>query len=301
MSESSGWSLSGRSKSPSNDSPKPSRKKERSGGSKIRIHSDSPSLQPESPKPSSPGSEHSSPPMSPMLTDLLTSLTASVPSPRDAEVALQQPRADAIPDDKSSKDAILKSNPASPKSAGRADSRGTPRVDRKDPTERLRGGSMAKMVEEKEKKLTTQLSEQQVAELKEAFSIFDKNGDGCISPDELRIFMETLGQKPTEKMVEALMREIDSDQDGEIDFDEFLQMMVSLLNPKDKEEEVSKIFSIFDPKGLGYIKEKDLIAAFTTIGDEAMPLKDVEEIIKAASRTVEGHIEFKSLMRLLVS
>lgn len=126
----------------------------------------------------------------------------------------------------------------------------------------------AKALEERQKQLTTQLSEQQVKELKEAFSIFDKNGDGGISNDELRIFLETLGmndqllapllpslpyikspflirvlinslkpsskkflsffsgQKPSDKDIARLMAEVDEDGNGEIDFDEFLQMMV---------------------------------------------------------------------------
>jgi len=178
---------------------------------------------------------------------------------------------------------------------------GTPKTDRKDRAGPTTSIAEAKAAEEKEKLLTDQLSEQQVKELKEAFSIFDKNGDGGISIGELRIFLETLGQKPTDREVAALMKEVDSNGNGEIDFDEFLQMMVRLLKPEDKEEEVSKIFSVFDPKGRGYIKEDDLVAAFTTLGDDAMPFKDVREIIKATEKTPEGHIDYKSLIKLLCS
>ncbi len=46
--------------------------------------------------------------------------------------------------------------------------------------------------------MVEQLSEQQIAEFKEAFSLFDKDGDGTITTKELGTVMKSLGQNPTE-------------------------------------------------------------------------------------------------------
>ena len=41
-------------------------------------------------------------------------------------------------------------------------------------------------------------TEEQIAEFKEAFSLFDKDGDGTITTKELGTVMRSLGQNPTE-------------------------------------------------------------------------------------------------------
>lgn len=60
-----------------------------------------------------------------------------------------------------------------------------------------------------------------------AFCVFDRNGDGKISPDELREVLSHEGVEGLlgQQTVEQIMSEIDSDGNGEIDFDEFMQMM----------------------------------------------------------------------------
>ena len=50
-----------------------------------------------------------------------------------------------------------------------------------------------------------------VVEYKEAFSLFDKNGDGNISSQELGIVMRSLGQNPTESELHDMINEVDVD------------------------------------------------------------------------------------------
>jgi len=50
-----------------------------------------------------------------------------------------------------------------------------------------------------------------LAEFKEAFSLFDKNGDGSISSKELGIVMRSLGQNPTEAELHDMINEVDVD------------------------------------------------------------------------------------------
>lgn len=43
-----------------------------------------------------------------------------------------------------------------------------------------------------------ELSEEQVASMREAFSLFDTDGDGRIAPSELGVLMRSLGGNPTQ-------------------------------------------------------------------------------------------------------
>ena len=49
------------------------------------------------------------------------------------------------------------------------------------------------------------------AELREAFGLFDKDGDGSISTKELGIVMRSLGQSPTDQEIESMINEVDVD------------------------------------------------------------------------------------------
>ena len=48
-------------------------------------------------------------------------------------------------------------------------------------------------------------------ELKEAFMLFDKDGDGTVTTKELATVMKSLGQNPTEADLLDMINEVDKD------------------------------------------------------------------------------------------
>ena len=64
-----------------------------------------------------------------------------------------------------------------------------------------------------------------LASYKEAFSVFDKDGSGTVSTSELGEIMSALGQNLSAEELDAIIKEVDADGSGEIDFDEFCACM----------------------------------------------------------------------------
>lgn len=56
-------------------------------------------------------------------------------------------------------------------------------------------------------------------ELREAFKVFDKDGNGFISAAELRHVMTNLGEKLTDEQVEEMIKEADIDGDGQVNYE----------------------------------------------------------------------------------
>ena len=102
------------------------------------------------------------------------------------------------------------------------------------------------------------LNEEQIAEIKEAFSLFDKNGDGKISSKELGTVMRSLGQNPTEAEIQSMINEVDTDRNGSLEFPEFLTMMAAKMKDTDTEEEIRDAFKVFDKDGSGLIDAAEL-------------------------------------------
>ena len=64
-------------------------------------------------------------------------------------------------------------------------------------------------------------------EIREAFRVFDKDGNGFISPAELRYVMTKMGQELTDEEVDQMIQEADLDGDGQVNYREFVKMMTA--------------------------------------------------------------------------
>ncbi|XP_010412895.1 PREDICTED: probable calcium-binding protein CML32 [Camelina sativa] len=63
--------------------------------------------------------------------------------------------------------------------------------------------------------------------LREAFDLYDKDRDGKISASEIHMVLKGLGEKKTMEECVAMVRAVDKNGDGFVDFEEFKIMMTS--------------------------------------------------------------------------
>merc|ERR1719438_466397 len=68
--------------------------------------------------------------------------------------------------------------------------------------------------------------EQMKEELKEAFRIYDKEGQGFITNEVLKEILREIDSTLTENDLENIIEEVDEDGSGTMDFDEFQEMMM---------------------------------------------------------------------------
>ena len=68
--------------------------------------------------------------------------------------------------------------------------------------------------------------EQMKEELKEAFRIYDKEGQGFITNDVLKEILREIDSSLTEEDLDGIIEEVDEDGSGTMDFDEFQEMMM---------------------------------------------------------------------------
>ncbi|KAI9512012.1 calmodulin B [Russula earlei] len=139
--------------------------------------------------------------------------------------------------------------------------------------------------------MADQLSEGQISEFKEAFSLFDRDGDGTITTFELGTVMRSLGQNPTEAELQDMINEVDADGNGTIDFPEFLTMMARKMRDTDSEEEIKEAFKVFDKDGNGYISAAELRHVMTSLG-EKLTDREVDEMIREADIDGDGQINY---------
>merc|ERR1712166_254283 len=112
------------------------------------------------------------------------------------------------------------------------------------PPEQPQIGRAQKRTEETHRSnICDHLTEEQITEFKEAFSLFDKDGDGTITTKELGTVMRSLGQNPTQAELQNMINEVDADGNGTIDFPEFLNLMACKMKDTDSE--------VFDKDGNG--------------------------------------------------
>jgi len=139
-------------------------------------------------------------------------------------------------------------------------------------------------------------SEEQVAEYKEVFNLFDKNGDGAISVEELGRIINALGMKLTDMELQDMINEIGTDGGEVIDFQQFVSLMGRQSG--DKETEIREAFKIFDRDGDGRISANELKEVMLNMG-EKIGDKEIADIIKEADLDGDGEISYAEFVRMM--
>lgn len=77
-----------------------------------------------------------------------------------------------------------------------------------------------------------------------AFNHFDTDGSGSIDMSELGVAMKSLGFEPRKDDLKAMLGSMDDDENGTINFEEFLSMMTIKISESASKKECEKAFRV---------------------------------------------------------
>ncbi|XP_014206579.1 calmodulin-A-like [Copidosoma floridanum] len=150
------------------------------------------------------------------------------------------------------------------------------------------------------------ITKSQMRELREAFRLFDKDGDGAITKDELGSVMRSLGQFARAEELREMLEEIDTDGDGNVSFEEFVEIASNMgasassssTDQNQEEQELRDAFRVFDKRNRGYITASDLRAVLQCLGED-LSEDEIEDMIKEVDVDGDGRIDFYEFVRAL--
>ena len=140
--------------------------------------------------------------------------------------------------------------------------------------------------------MTDKLTENEISTYKDAFNLFDKDGNGTITLPELSIIMQSLGVSISEVDQESVLN------NGTIDFNDFLSVISTKKNISSETELIST-FKVFDKYGRGFITDTELLHIMTNLGEE-LSKDDALLMIREADINGDGKIYYEDFVKLIL-
>ncbi|MFS7950416.1 putative EF-hand domain-containing protein [Helianthus anomalus] len=106
-----------------------------------------------------------------------------------------------------------------------------------------------------------------------------------------------LGFEMTKEQIDEMMVEVDKDESGAIDFDEFVYMMTSKICERNNKQELTKAFNIIDHDKNGKISILDIKNIARELGEHLTDV-EIQSMVEEADRDGEFLHFFSSSTRL---
>uniref|UniRef100_A0A8B9YMZ7 Calmodulin-like protein 4 n=2 Tax=Bos mutus grunniens TaxID=30521 RepID=A0A8B9YMZ7_BOSMU len=142
------------------------------------------------------------------------------------------------------------------------------------------------------------LSQDQINEYKECFSLYDKQQRGKIKATDLLTVMRCLGASPTPGEVQRHLQTHRIDRNGELDFSTFLTIMHMQIKQEDPKKEILLAMLMADKEKKGYIMASELRSKLMQLG-EKLTHKEVEDLFREAGIEPNGKVKYDEFIQKL--
>ena len=95
-----------------------------------------------------------------------------------------------------------------------------------------------------------------------------------------------------------MINDLDKNKSGNIDFDEFLDMMTARMSDRDTRDDINKVFRLFDEEGTQTITIKNLRKVARELG-ETMSDEELNEMIARADSNSDGSVSMDDFYNIM--
>ena len=130
--------------------------------------------------------------------------------------------------------------------------------------------------------------------------MFDRDRNGKITVEELGTIMRNLltDKPPSENELQDMVKEVDMDEDGTINFQEFLAMMAQNSSESHSKEELLEAFDVFDKNNDGFIDREELKRVMDTL-DQEITDQEAEEMINECDINGDGKVDYHEFVKMM--
>ncbi|XWS43318.1 hypothetical protein CRYUN_Cryun16bG0092600 [Craigia yunnanensis] len=143
--------------------------------------------------------------------------------------------------------------------------------------------------------IAQRLSQEEIAGLKEMFKMIGIDNSCQITYEELKTGLKRFGANLDETELHALMQAADVNNNGTIDYEEFIAATLH-LNKVEREDHLLAAFSCFDRDGSGYITQDELQKVCQEFGIEDIRL---DEMMEEVDQDNDGRIDYNEFVAMM--
>eukprot|EP00301_Raphidiophrys_heterophryoidea_P026210 c8994_g1_i1.p2 GENE.c8994_g1_i1~~c8994_g1_i1.p2 ORF type:complete len:170 (-),score=42.08 c8994_g1_i1:354-863(-) len=145
------------------------------------------------------------------------------------------------------------------------------------------------------RKCYPRLTDQLLDEYKAAYALFDADGDGEISREDIQATMKKVGIARGLPQIEEIISRITLDSSGVLTYKDFVKLMQMQRN---ESVELKKAFDMIDKEHKGEITLSDLRDAFT-ITNHPISDEELKFLMQSIDENKDGVVDFPEFMNMM--
>lgn len=142
------------------------------------------------------------------------------------------------------------------------------------------------------------LTLEQQQEIKEAFDSIDLDGSGKLDVEELKVAMKALGLDNRKDETDRIIQDMDKNKDGQISYEEFLDLLTMQITDKNHDAEIRKIHSYISDENSQKISVASLKNLCEELGEEISD-EEIKEMVEEADLDRDGEVDINDFFALM--